>query len=147
MTCKPSGILFRGLSMSVSHVSAAPLLLPRRTVAASVIGNVLEWFDFAVYGYLAGTIAHLFFPAHDQTTSLIAAFGVFAVGFLMRPLGGLLFGYIGDRYGRSPALLCSIGAMALATLVMGLLPTYESAGLGASLLMIACRIAQGLAVG
>jgi MHS family proline/betaine transporter-like MFS transporter len=133
--------------MSVSHISAAPLLLPKRTVAAGVIGNVLEWFDFAVYGYLAGTIAHLFFPAHDQATSLIAALGVFAAGFLMRPLGGLLFGYIGDRHGRSAALRSSIGAMAFATLLMGLLPTYERAGRSASLLMIGCRIAQGLAVG
>lgn len=124
--------------MSLSHAAAAPLLLRRRTVAAGVIGNLLEWFDFAVYGYLAATIARLFFPAHDPTSSLIAALGVFAAGFLMRPLGGLLFGYIGDRHGRPAALLSSIGAMALATLLMGLLPTYESAGVAASLLMIAC---------
>jgi MHS family proline/betaine transporter-like MFS transporter len=133
--------------MSLSHAAAAPLLLRRRTVAAGVIGNLLEWFDFAVYGYLAATIAQLFFPAHDPTSSLIAALGVFAAGFLMRPLGGLLFGYIGDRHGRPAALLSSIGAMALATLLMGLLPTYESAGVAASLLMIACRLVQGLAVG
>jgi MHS family proline/betaine transporter-like MFS transporter len=133
--------------MSLSHSSAAPLLLPTRTIAAGVIGNLLEWFDFAIYGYLAGTIAQLFFPAHDPTSSLIAALGVFAAGFLMRPLGGLLFGYIGDRHGRPAALLSSIAAMAVATLFMGLLPTYETAGLASSFLMIACRLVQGLAVG
>jgi MHS family proline/betaine transporter-like MFS transporter len=133
--------------MSVTHVLSAPTLAPSRSVAAAIIGNAMEWYDFAVYGFFAGVIGKLFFPASEPSLSLIAALGVFAVGFLMRPIGGIVFGYIGDRHGRTFSLFLSIGAMALGTLAIGLLPTYETAGLAAPILMIACRIVQGLAVG
>jgi len=75
---------------------------PRRAAIAASVGNVLEWYDFAVYAFFAGTIGRLFFPNSNEIDSLIAAFGVFAAGYLMRPLGGILFGHIGDRYGRKP---------------------------------------------
>jgi MFS transporter, MHS family, proline/betaine transporter len=133
--------------MSQSYVLAVPASVSYRTIAASIIGNILEWFDFAVYGFFAAVIGRLFFPATEPSLSLIAAFGVFAVGFLMRPLGGAVFGYIGDRHGRSLALFLSIGTMAVGTLFLGLLPTYETAGILAPILMIFCRILQGLAVG
>jgi MHS family proline/betaine transporter-like MFS transporter len=133
--------------MSESHALSAPEMAPSRMMAASMIGNVVEWYDFAVYGFLAGVIARLFFPAEEPSLSLIASFGVFAVGFLMRPLGGFLFGYIGDGYGRTVALFLSIAAMAAATLLIGLLPTYETAGALAAVLMVGCRVVQGLAVG
>ena len=120
---------------------------PRRVVTAGVIGNVLEWYDFAVYGYFAPILATLFFPDGDRTLSLLAAFGAFAVGFLMRPVGAALFGHIGDRYGRARALLLSVALMAIPTVVMGLLPTYDSIGLAASLLIVLLRMCQGLAVG
>jgi MFS transporter, MHS family, proline/betaine transporter len=119
----------------------------RRVVLAGVAGNVMEWYDFAVYGYLARTIGSLYFPADSQTARLLAAFGVFAVGFMMRPLGAVLFGFIGDRVGRGPALLWSVIAMAVPTFAMGLLPTYADIGYGASVLMVLCRMTQGLAVG
>jgi len=106
---------------------AAKTTAHRRLVLAGIIGNVLEWYDFAVYGYSAAVVARLFFPASDPTASLLAAFGVFGVGFLMRPLGGVLFGYIGDRFGRMSALRWSVAAMALPTFAIGLLPTYASA--------------------
>ncbi len=119
----------------------------RRVVAAGIAGNVMEWYDFSIYGFFARTIGSLFFPTEDPRTSLLAAFAVFAVGFLMRPLGAILFGYIGDRVGRGPALLWSVVAMAVPTLVMGLLPTYAQIGIAAPLLMLLCRMMQGLAVG
>ena len=119
----------------------------RRVVAAGIAGNVMEWYDFSIYGFFARTIGNLYFPTEDPKTSLLAAFAVFAVGFLMRPLGAVLFGYIGDRVGRGPALLWSVVAMAVPTFVIGTLPTYAEIGITASLLMLLCRIVQGLAVG
>jgi len=119
----------------------------RRVVAAGIAGNVMEWYDFSVYGFFARTIGNLYFPTQDPRTSLLAAFAVFAVGFLMRPLGAVLFGYIGDRVGRGPALLWSVVAMAVPTFIIGALPTYAQIGIAGSLLMLLCRIVQGLAVG
>jgi MFS transporter, MHS family, proline/betaine transporter len=119
----------------------------RRVVAAGIAGNVMEWYDFSVYGFFARTIGNLYFPTHDPRTSLLAAFGVFAVGFLMRPLGAVLFGHIGDRVGRGPALLWSVIVMAVPTFAIGVLPTYAEIGVAASILMLLCRILQGLAVG
>src|SRR5215207_1221996 len=132
--------------MTVAHVLPAPAVALNRSVAA-VIGNTMEWYDFAVYGFFASIIGKLFFPTTEPSLSVIAALGVFAVGFLMRPIGGIAFGYVGDRYGRTFSLFLSIGAMAAGTLAMGLLPTYETAGMLAPILMITCRIVQGLAVG
>src|SRR5690348_930551 len=119
----------------------------RRLVLAGIVGNVLEWYDFAIYGYSAPIVAKLFFPASDPTAALLAAFGVFGVGFLMRPLGGVLFGHIGDRFGRTSALRWSVAAMALPTFAIGLLPTYAAVGPPAAALLLVCRLAQGLAMG
>ena len=128
---------------------AAPLskAMVRRIVFSSSIGNALEWFDFLVYGYFATTIGRLFFPAQDAISSLLAAFGVFAAGFLMRPLGSLVFGYIGDKKGRKLALTASVALMALPTFLIGALPTYEQIGSWASVLLILMRLLQGLSVG
>jgi len=119
----------------------------RRVVVAGIAGNVMEWYDFAVYGYFARTIGQLYFPADDPSLSLMAAFGAFAVGFFMRPMGAVVFGYIGDRVGRAHSLLWSVVVMAIPTFAIGLLPTYHEVGIGASVLMLLCRILQGLAVG
>ena len=119
----------------------------RRVLTAGVIGNVLEWYDFAVYGFFAPILAGQFFPAGDRMVSLLAAFGAFAVGFLMRPVGAVLFGHIGDRYGRARALLISVAMMAVPTVLMGLLPTYASIGVTASFLIVILRMFQGIAVG
>ena len=119
----------------------------RRVISAGVIGNILEWYDFAVYGFFAPILAEQFFPAGDRRVSLLAAFGAFAVGFLMRPVGAAIFGHIGDRYGRARALLISIAMMAIPTVLMGLLPTYATIGVAASLLIVVLRMFQGIAVG
>ncbi|HET7132838.1 MAG TPA: MFS transporter, partial [Gammaproteobacteria bacterium] len=126
---------------------SAPAWSLRRIVTAGVIGNVLEWYDFAVYGYFASTLGALFFPAEDPASQTLAAFATYAVGFLMRPVGAALFGHIGDRYGRARALVISIALMAIPTVLMGVLPTYASIGIAAPLLMVVLRMAQGLAVG
>lgn len=138
--------------MSVA-VDATPGAVPsrpwtlRRVVTAGVIGNVLEWYDFALYGFFAPILAAQFFPAGDRMVSLLAAFGAFAVGFLMRPVGAAVFGHIGDRYGRARALLLSVAMMAIPTVIMGLLPTYATIGIAASFLIVLLRMLQGMAVG
>ncbi len=124
----------------------APRLSVSR-VAAGYIGNVLEWYDFAVYGFFAATIGKLFFPSDDPAASLIAAFGAFAGGFLMRPLGAILFGHIGDRFGRRAMLIASALAMGLSTCAVGLLPTHAEFGAAAAVLLVALRLVQGLSVG
>ena len=97
-------------------------------IAAGTIGNMLEWYDFAIYGYFAVSIGHTFVPRGDPVAQVLAAFGVFAVGYLMRPLGGVLTGVIGDRYGRRAALSFSVTAMAVPTFLIGILPGYHSLG-------------------
>src|SRR5438309_11820020 len=101
----------------------------RKVIAAGMIGNVLEWYDFAIYGYFAATIGRQFFPHEDTVAQLLSAFGVFAVGYLMRPVGGALIGHIGDRFGRRSALTLSVAAMAIPTFLIGLLPGYATLGL------------------
>ena len=117
------------------------------TAIAGVIGNVMEWYDFALYGYFASTIGKQFFPTESAAASLIASFGVFAAGFLMRPIGAALFGHIGDRVGRKRALSLSVILMAIPTLVLGCLPTYEQIGISAAVLLTVLRLVQGLSVG
>jgi MFS transporter, MHS family, proline/betaine transporter len=120
---------------------------PRRAAIAGSIGNVLEWYDFAVYAFFAGTFGRLFFPHSNEIDSLIAAFGVFAAGYLMRPLGGIVFGHIGDRYGRKPVLVISTLAMAVPTFAIGLLPTAAQIGPVAAVLLVVMRLLQGLSIG
>jgi MHS family proline/betaine transporter-like MFS transporter len=110
-------------------------------------GNILEWYDFSIYGFFAYAIGSNFFPSHSAATSLIDAFGVFAAGFLMRPLGALVFGHIGDHYGRQRALTLSVVAMAVPTVLIGLLPTYRQIGVSAAVLLVLLRLVQGLSVG
>jgi len=121
--------------------------LNKKMIAAGAIGNVLEWYDFAVYGYFATSIGRVFFPKEDPIAQLLFAFGVFAIGYLMRPLGGMLIGHIGDRVGRKEALSVSVAAMAIPTFIVGILPGYEAIGLAAPILLTLCRMLQGLSVG
>jgi MHS family proline/betaine transporter-like MFS transporter len=111
------------------------------------MGNVLEWYDFALYGYFAFIIAPLFFQADDQLVALIESLGVFAIGFLTRPIGAVLFGHLGDKYGRKKSLSLAIFLMAIPTALIGCLPGHQQIGLWAPLLLILCRLLQGLAVG
>jgi MHS family proline/betaine transporter-like MFS transporter len=114
---------------------------------AGFVGNVVEWYDFALYGYLAGVIAPVFFPEQDATAALIATYGIFAAGFVMRPLGAAVFGWFGDRYGRARTMQISVSLMALPTLLLGLLPTYEQVGVLAPALLVMVRLLQGISVG
>ena len=118
-----------------------------RVLLAGLIGNVMEWYDFAVYGYFATVIGREFFPSSDPAASLIAAFGAFAAGFLVRPLGGVVFGRIGDLAGRQVALKLSVMVMAVPTVLMGLLPTHSQIGIAAPIAVVLLRIVQGLSVG
>jgi MFS transporter, MHS family, proline/betaine transporter len=119
----------------------------RRLAIAGMAGNILEWYDFSIYGFFAYAIGENFFPSHSKSTSLIDAFGVFAAGFLMRPIGALLFGQIGDRLGRKQALTISVVAMAVPTVLIGLLPTHDQIGVMAPILLVVLRLIQGLSVG
>jgi len=119
----------------------------RRLLIAGVAGNILEWYDFSIYGFFALAIGQHFFPSHSRSTELIDAYGAFAAGFLMRPVGALVFGRIGDRLGRHHALMLSVLAMALPTFAIGLLPTYQQIGITATILMVVLRLIQGLSVG
>ncbi|WP_170766416.1 MFS transporter [Ruegeria lacuscaerulensis] len=116
-------------------------------LTAATVGNVLEWYDFAIYGFLAAIIGKHFFPADDPTASLLASFGVFALGFLARPLGGILFGHIGDKIGRKTSMLISISLMGGGTFAIGILPDASRIGDAAPLLLVAVRVVQGLSMG
>ncbi|OZY41553.1 MFS transporter [Pseudomonas fragi] len=115
----------------------------RRAATASFMGNFVEWFDYAAYGYLATIIALTFFPQTDTTTGLLATFAVFALSFIVRPFGGLVWGHFGDKYGRRSALSWSILIMTVATFCIGLLPTYTQIGLWAPVLLLLIRLVQG----
>jgi MFS transporter, MHS family, proline/betaine transporter len=130
-----------------SATPAAPQPSLTRTVFVGAAGNVLEWYDFGLFGFFAPVLAQQFLPAADRLASLLGTFGVFASGFLMRPLGGLLFGHIGGRVGRKRALELSVLLMAVSTMLLGILPTYASVGLAAPLLLTLIRLLQGLSVG
>ncbi len=119
----------------------------RRMILGGSVGNVLEWYDFAVFGYFAAMIGTQFFPKEDNLAALINAFGVFAAGYLMRPIGGVIFGHMGDRLGRKKALQISVAMMAIPTTLLGLLPSYAHIGVTASVLLVLLRLIQGVSVG
>lgn len=119
----------------------------RKSVAAGSIGVVVHWFDWAVYAYLASTIASIFFPSQDKTAALLSVFAVFAVSFGVRPLGAMLFGLMGDRFGRKRTLSVVIIAMSVSTLCIGLIPGYDTIGVWAPIFLVVARMIQGLAAG
>ncbi|WP_023640608.1 MFS family transporter [Dickeya zeae] len=110
-------------------------------------GNLVEWFDFYVYSFCSLYFAHIFFPTGNTTTQLLQTAGVFAAGFLMRPIGGWLFGYIADKYGRKKSMLISVCMMCLGSLAIACLPGYATIGVWAPLLLLIARLFQGLSVG
>jgi MHS family proline/betaine transporter-like MFS transporter len=119
----------------------------RKAITGASIGNAVEWFDFAIYGFLATFIAANFFPAGHETTALLNTFAIFAAAFFMRPLGGFVFGPLGDRIGRQRVLAVVILLMSGATVAIGLLPTYSSIGLTAPFLLLFLRCLQGFSAG
>ena len=118
-----------------------------RVVLAGAIGNIVEWYDFGLYGLLAPVLASLFFPSHDRIAALLAVYGGFAVGFAVRPLGAVVLGRVGDHQGRKFVLVFSVVLMGAATVAIGLLPPYAAIGIWAPILLIAIRIFQGFSVG
>lgn len=120
----------------------------KRAVLASVIGATLEWYDFLLYGIIASVVFNrLFFPADDDFVSTMLVYATFAIGFVARPLGGIVCGHFGDRIGRKSMLVLTMLTMGASTVTMGLLPTYEQVGVAAPLLLLALRVLQGLALG
>ncbi|MEW9586000.1 MFS transporter [Paraburkholderia sp. DGU8] len=115
----------------------------KRAAMASFIGNFVEWFDYASYGYLATIIAVVFFPKTDAATGLLAAYAVFAISFIVRPIGGIVWGHFGDKIGRRTALSLSILIMSASTFVIAFLPTYAQVGVAAPLLLLLVRLIQG----
>jgi len=129
--------------------SARPANAVRRAVTTAVLGQILEWYDFFLYGTAAALVfGKLFFPVgSDPLTGTIAAFGGFTVGFIARPIGGVLCGHIGDRYGRKTVMMLTLLTMGTATVCMGLIPTYQQIGIAAPVMLVLLRILQGLAAG
>ncbi|GAB3571205.1 MFS transporter [Amycolatopsis endophytica] len=119
----------------------------RRAGIAAAVGTAIEYYDFAIYGYLATVLAPLFFPAKEGLVGLLGTLGVVAAGFLARPIGGLIFGRIGDRRGRKVVLMATVTCMGLATTLTGLLPTHGSIGVAAPMLLTVLRIVQGISAG
>jgi MFS transporter, MHS family, proline/betaine transporter len=119
----------------------------RRAVSAAVIGNVLEWYDFSVYAFVAVIIARKFFPQGSEVIGLLSTFLTFGLGFLARPLGGIILGRVGDTHGRKTALLITIALMAIGTVLVGILPTYAAIGVAAPVLLVVARLMQGFSAG
>ena len=142
MTPTPSG-------RSASAPSAsAPLNSPARVITASLVGTTIEFYDFYVYATAAVLVfPQLFFPTGNATTALIASFGVFGAAMVARPIGAIVFGHLGDKRGRKTTLVLSLLTMGIATFLIGILPTFESAGLLAPLMLLVLRLAQGFALG
>jgi len=127
---------------------AAQRVNTRRAVVAGAIGTVIEWYDFALYGAAAAlVIGPLFFPGQSDTAATLSSFATFAVGFLARPIGGVLISHLGDRLGRRPALVLTIALMGASTVLIGLLPTYAQIGVWAPILLVLLRILQGFSAG
>ncbi|WP_075181738.1 glycine betaine/L-proline transporter ProP [Pantoea sp. 1.19] len=119
----------------------------KKAITAASLGNAMEWFDFGVYGFVAYALGKVFFPGADPGTQMIAALATFSVPFLIRPLGGLFFGMLGDKYGRQRILAITIIIMSLSTFAIGLIPGYASIGIWAPILLLVCKMAQGFSVG
>ena len=132
---------------SVSNTNESEFSRMKRVIVSCVAGSALEWYDFAIYGCFATLIGKLFFPSGDEFQQIIASLGAFASGLIARPIGAIMFGYIGSIFGRKKALFISIYLMSIPTAIMGFLPTYEVIGAWAGVALITIRILQGLALG
>lgn len=119
----------------------------KKAVTAAALGNAMEWFDFGVYGFVAFALGKVFFPEASPSVQTIAALATFSVPFLVRPLGGVFFGVMGDRFGRQKVLSATIILMAISTFCIGLIPSYDSIGLLAPILLLLCKLVQGFSVG
>lgn len=136
----------RGVAVDVGRKAAGSPVSPR-VVLAGAIGSVVEYFDFGTYGYVAVILSTHFFMSKDPTAALLSTLATFAAAFVLRPVGGIIFGHFGDRYGRKNALAATVVLMAVASGLIGVLPTYAAIGVGATVLLVIARCAQGIASG
>lgn len=118
-----------------------------KAILAAMVGNALEYYDVMLFGFFAPLLSPLFFPTDDKVLSIISGLGAFAAGFVMRPLGGIFFGHIGDKFGRRRALVLAIFFVTIPTFIIGILPTYATIGMVAPIILVLCRLLQGLCVG
>jgi MHS family proline/betaine transporter-like MFS transporter len=132
---------------SAQDVTVVDQRMIKRAVSAAALGNAMEWFDFGVYSYIAVTLGEVFFPSSSSTAQLLSTFGAFAAAFLVRPIGGMVFGPLGDRIGRQKVLAITMIMMAVGTFAIGLIPSYASIGVGAPILLLAARLVQGFSTG
>ncbi|MBA4491649.1 MFS transporter [Paracoccus sp. S1E-3] len=138
------------MAVTMAHTNAVggPQNDVKKVVFASLVGSTIEWYDFFLYGVVAGIVFNkLYFPSDDPTVSILLAYATFAVGFVARPLGGLIFGHFGDRIGRKTMLVLTLLLMGGATVLIGLLPTYNSIGILAPILLLVLRVLQGIGIG
>src|SRR3984893_15480685 len=148
------GELGGGASMTVAGIATGALsdlehrVQLRRAVIASTIGTTIEWYDFFLYSVVTGLVfARLYFPGSDPLVGTLNAFGIYAVGFIARPVGAALFGHYGDRIGRKATLIATLILMGVATFLVGLVPTYASIGVWGAVILTVLRFIQGLGVG
>ncbi|WP_190139971.1 glycine betaine/L-proline transporter ProP [Streptomyces longispororuber] len=134
-------------SQETAEATVTDPVLVRRAVKAAALGNAMEWFDFGVYSYIAVTLGKVFFPSGNPTAQLLSTFGAFAAAFLIRPLGGMVFGPLGDRVGRQKILALTMIMMAAGTFAIGLIPSYATIGVWAPVLLLAARLVQGFSTG
>jgi MFS family permease len=135
------------LRVTEARAAESPLPIPISAVVATVLGNALEFYDFTTYAFFAVMIGRAFFPAHDPFISLLLSVAAFGVGFIFRPLGGIVIGAYADRAGRKPAMMLSIGLMAIAMVLLAATPSYAAIGIAAPILVVVARLIQGFALG
>jgi MHS family proline/betaine transporter-like MFS transporter len=145
--CLPFGFSAVLLAQTGEYVLKPDTSNLLKAVLACMAGNWFELFDFTVYGYFAVQIGRAYFPTHDPIASVLATFATYGVGFLMRPIGGMILGSYGDRRGRKKALALTMFIMAVGTGLTGLIPSYTQWGLAAPMLLVACRMLQGFSTG
>ncbi|MCC3717671.1 glycine betaine/L-proline transporter ProP [Rouxiella badensis] len=133
--------------LTLDDITIVDRKMLNRAVGAAALGNAMEWFDFGVYSFLAVTIGHVFFPSGSASAQLIATFATFAAAFLVRPLGGMVFGPLGDKIGRQKVLAFTMIMMAAGTFSIGLIPGYSSIGIAAPILLLVARLVQGFSTG
>ncbi|WP_175916716.1 MULTISPECIES: glycine betaine/L-proline transporter ProP [unclassified Burkholderia] len=134
-------------SLKLDDITIVDPAVLKRAVGAMAFGNAMEWFDFGVYSYIAVTLGKVFFPSSSPSAQLLATFGTFAAAFLVRPLGGMVFGPLGDRIGRQRVLAATMIMMAVGTFAIGLIPSYTSIGIMAPILLLVARLVQGFSTG
>src|SRR6266478_5859155 len=149
MTDNSGGLAMTGVDIPISGLSEADHRSQlRRALIASTVGTTIEWYDFLLYGQVTGLVfAKLFFPQSDPLVGVLQAFAVFFIGFAGRPIGAAIFGHWGDRIGRKATLIATLLVTGLATVAVGLVPTYESIGIWGAVLLTIIRLIQGIGVG